>query len=78
VHGAGPFARLAPPLPPVSPDWSPVAAYGGYGATPPASAAPRGGAPAAPQPAHAQSAHLHCHPFGHAGPWGSGCDCFAF
>jgi predicted amidohydrolase YtcJ len=78
VHGDGPFARLAPPLPPVSPDWSPVAAYGGYGATPPAIAAPRGGASAAPQPAHAHSAHLHCHPFGHAGPWGSGCDCFAF
>jgi hypothetical protein len=23
VHGAGPFAELAPPLPPASPDWSP-------------------------------------------------------
>jgi predicted amidohydrolase YtcJ len=26
VHGAGEFAALAPPLPPASPDWSPVAA----------------------------------------------------
>jgi hypothetical protein len=24
VHGAGPFAELAPPLPPASPDWSPA------------------------------------------------------
>lgn len=30
VHAAGPFAALAPPLPPVSPDWSPVARWGGY------------------------------------------------
>ncbi len=30
VHGTGPFAALAPPLPPVSPGWSPVATYGGY------------------------------------------------
>jgi len=30
VYGEGPFGGLAPPLPPVSPDWSPVNAYGGY------------------------------------------------
>ena len=30
VHGSGDFAPLAPPLPPVSPDWSPVAGFGGY------------------------------------------------
>ncbi len=30
VYGAGSFAKLAPELPPVSPDWSPVAHYGGY------------------------------------------------
>ena len=30
VYGAGSYAPLAPPLPPVSPAWSPVAAYGGY------------------------------------------------
>ena len=30
VHGAGPYAPLAPQLPPVSPSWSPVATYGGY------------------------------------------------
>ena len=30
VHGAGPFADLAPPLPPAMPDWSPVRRFGGY------------------------------------------------
>ncbi|MEW6759868.1 MAG: amidohydrolase [Pseudomonadota bacterium] len=30
VYGAGPYAPLAPRLPPVSPGWSPVAAFGGY------------------------------------------------
>jgi hypothetical protein len=30
VHGDGPFAPLAPDLPPPAPDWSPVAQFGGY------------------------------------------------
>ncbi len=30
VHGAEEFGSLAPPLLPVSPDWSPVGSYGGY------------------------------------------------
>lgn len=30
VYGAGEFAGLAPPAPPVLPDWSPVATFGGY------------------------------------------------
>jgi hypothetical protein len=30
VYGAGEYAPLAPALPPVSPAWSPVAAFGGY------------------------------------------------
>jgi predicted amidohydrolase YtcJ len=30
VHAGGPFAKLSPPLPPVAPDWSPVAKYGGW------------------------------------------------
>jgi len=30
VHGAGDFKDLAPPLPPASPDWSPVRTYGGH------------------------------------------------
>lgn len=34
VHGDGPFAPLAPDLPPPAPDWSPVAHFGGYHQTP--------------------------------------------
>lgn len=30
VYGDGPFGKLAPPLPPASPDWSPVNKFGGY------------------------------------------------
>lgn len=30
VHAAGEFARLSPPLPPVSPGWAPTARHGGY------------------------------------------------
>lgn len=30
VHGSGPFSDLAPPLPPASPDWSPVNRFGGH------------------------------------------------
>jgi hypothetical protein len=36
VHAGGEFAALNPALPPVSPDWSPVAKYGGYHNQPPA------------------------------------------
>jgi predicted amidohydrolase YtcJ len=32
VHAAGPLASFGPPPLPVSPDWSPVGVYGGYGA----------------------------------------------
>ena len=30
VYGAEEFADLAPPLPPASPDWTPVRRYGGH------------------------------------------------
>ena len=35
VHGGKEFSRLAPELPAVSPDWSPVARFGGYDNTQP-------------------------------------------
>ena len=35
VHAGQEFASLAPPLPAVSPDWSPVARFGGYNNTRP-------------------------------------------
>jgi predicted amidohydrolase YtcJ len=33
VWGAGDYARLAPPIPPAAPDWSPVRNFGGYHST---------------------------------------------
>ena len=39
VYGVGEFERLAPPPLPVSPDWSPVKAYGGYQQAQPAQSA---------------------------------------
>ncbi len=87
VHGSGGFSDLAPPLPPASPDWSPVRTYGGHHV-------PGGLAPAAAQVAsvapHSCSTHGHAHRAGHghlhtgaAVPrdpfWGpAGCGCFAF
>jgi len=76
VHGAGEFASLAPPLPPVSPDWSPTGVYGG---------AYRDGHDEPEMHALAAAVscgnplHEHTHRvFGESGPWGIGCTCFAF
>lgn len=71
VHGADDFAGIAPPSPPVLPEWSPVATYGGYGA---------------PKLDHPAPAHFGCgHSLSSSNPWtatqglwGSGCGCFAF
>jgi predicted amidohydrolase YtcJ len=75
VYGAGKFGPLAPPLPPVSPGWSPVAGAGDLS-----------GPAASPHShAHAHShahphAHAHASPVAHGALWGSGsgCDCFVF
>ncbi len=75
VHAAAEFENLAPPLPPASPDWSPVRAFGGYGAKKRA----RPGGEMAGGAAHGFHAHR---PHGHGAGgdlWGArGCDCFAF
>ena len=80
VYGAGEFERLAPPPLPVSPDWSPVKAYGGY---------------LAAQPTQSALAHQCAHPgllhqlldtlaektrglAARPGPVGLPCECFAF
>src|SRR5580692_22855 len=73
VYGAEEFADLAPPLPPVLPEWSPVAAYGGYAkpATAPALACS--------SLEHAQHAHGGEHPHhDHQLGRGFGCLCWAF
>lgn len=71
VFGSGPFGGLSPPLPPVSPSWSPVteAAHGAHARMP--SVNPQGGPLVSSTSAPACSAAL-------GGFFGSGCDCFAF
>jgi predicted amidohydrolase YtcJ len=70
VYAAEAFADLAPPLPPVLPEWSPIAAYGGYHkpATMPATAH------SALQYTHA--GERRCHERVISG--GMGCLCWAF
>lgn len=76
VHGSGEFDGSAPPLPPVSPDWSPAGVYGHmYGTT------PGGHETVAAASAFCCSNPLHQHThsiFGDSGHWGLGCTCFAF
>ena len=81
VYGAGAFAHLVPPPPPVMPQWSPVAVYGGY---------------ARPTESAASVRHVHAHASSNlsavysgvraktqqwrrtvSGLWEFGCDCFA-
>ena len=71
VYGSGDFAPLAPPMPPVSPDWSPVASYGGYhrGSTAADSVIHKGCACRSRRPVWSpQESRFR----------GPGCDCFAF
>src|SRR5260370_1943822 len=70
VYAAEEFSNLAPPLPPVLPEWSPVAKFGGYAkpATIPASVHLR-----------SKQAHGHKHILvGHGSVGGFGCLCWAF
>ena len=91
VHATGEFAPHAPPPIPVLPEWSPVKAFGGYGAPLDMRKAARAGVP---MPQHQHSAECHHHGCAHAahqllagieaarnryaGFFGLGCDCFAF
>jgi predicted amidohydrolase YtcJ len=80
VHGAEEFSRLAPPLPPASPDWSPVKQYGGYARTERKSIRGVSACEATSiKDAQHSSVHTpHRSIFGEAGLWDLGCDCFAF
>ena len=78
VYGAEEFSDLAPPLPPASPDWSPVRQYGGYAVA--TSAAGAKGAAVVRQcldPAHdhrTRAGHQNLQPL-----WGTfGCACWAY
>jgi predicted amidohydrolase YtcJ len=68
VHGSGEFGALAPLPLPVSPDWSPVGAYGGYHRGPAASAKISEGC----------ACRNRVRPQKESRFWGFGCDCFAF
>jgi predicted amidohydrolase YtcJ len=65
VYAAEEFADLAPPLPPVLPDWSPVAKFGGYAKS-----------AAVPASVHGRGHQQPCATHAHAG--GFGCLCWAF
>lgn len=76
VHGTEEYGNLAPPLPPVSPDWAPTGVYGG---------AYRHEHHEHLISAHSSSCacsnplHQHTHTVsGENGNWGIGCTCFAF
>ena len=71
VYANEPFAKLAPPALPVSPDWSPIKQYGGYCRAPFAKA----GANLHSAKAVSQSRSHIWHP---RHLWDFGCDCFAF
>jgi hypothetical protein len=71
VYADGPFAKLAPPALPVSPDWSPVKQYGGYCRAPSMHAAANLCSAARASQSHSRLWHPR-----HL--WDFGCDCFAF
>src|SRR5580704_4342111 len=70
VYASEEFADLAPPLPPALPEWSPVAAYGGYFKHAPAHVV----ACSSMEHEHHNEHRRHDHPFG----GGFGCLCWAF
>ena len=74
VHATEEFTNLAPPSPPVSPDWSPVKTYGGYAK----GDLFRSAAHARVQQPETVPAHEHRFVQSKEGVWSLGCDCFAF
>jgi hypothetical protein len=85
VHGDGEFKNLAPPLPPASPDWSPVNAFGGHYRRDSlerieSHAAHSGDTLVSHVCAHYGHQHTHAHNQAPRDPfWGPlGCGCFAF
>jgi predicted amidohydrolase YtcJ len=80
VYGAGEFEALGPPPLPVSPDWSPVKAYGGYYRATQNSTATDTGYSAIARCCRGmmQSILERRSPAIQQSLWGLGCDCFAF
>jgi len=81
VYATDVFSKLAPPELPVSPNWSPVAKYGGYAQAEKSTAAAHPAAcadSAAAGCTHGHDASRGLRVFGESGLWSLGCDCFAF
>jgi hypothetical protein len=79
VYAAGGFSSYAPPTLPITPDWAPIAKFGGYGA--PGYYAEHAAATLGRSPRHSSSCGIVHHSPREPdtrGLWGSGCDCFAF
>ncbi|MFH0340684.1 MAG: amidohydrolase [Chromatiales bacterium] len=71
VYAAAPFERFAPPQLPISPDWSPVATYGGYARS--TALAQQSNAIISAEFARIRN----CAPdYGTRSPWWFGCGCF--
>jgi predicted amidohydrolase YtcJ len=75
VHASGEFSNHSPAPLPVLPEWSPVKAFGGYGAPLDLRKAALAGVPV-PAGYRTRAPEAEQNPF--AGFWGGGCDCFAF
>jgi predicted amidohydrolase YtcJ len=84
VYATREFAKLGPPAPPVSPDWSPVKHYGGYAQqkvarAPGSKVSRRADAKSSPHDhVHAIGSKASHWVMGESGLWSLGCDCFAF
>lgn len=72
VHGAGPFGKLGPAMPPILPDWSPVKYYGGDQS----SRMRRLTRASCCEHGHVASS-VRVQPEDGSAPWALGCDCFA-
>ena len=78
-NAAAPFAKLAPPQLPVSPDWSPVKTYGGYAEHKTKYASAESNLQTGTKrSASALSSRTSRRVLGETGLWSPGCDCFAF
>lgn len=76
VYAADEYSKMAPPLPPVSPDWAPTGVYGGAYRH---AACGKPGEVLASSCSCSSPLHQHTHAVvGESGSWGIGCTCFAF
>lgn len=79
VYATAEFSKLAPPPPPVSPNWSPVKEYGGYATRTDQVLGASHSTACLLAPRHAENGkRWHLPVLGEFGLWELGCDCFAF